>query len=164
MVLGHSRRMVARIAFDQKVETWVRLHVEAFAELGGVPEVIVPDNLKAAVVRAAFGVGGVTALNRSYRELARHYGFRVDPTPVRQPKKKGKVESGVRYVKRNGLAGLAGADVDAARAHLARWIEGIANQRIHGTTQRRPAEVFAAEERDTLRPLPSVSFVPVIWA
>jgi transposase len=118
MVLGHSRRMVARIVFDQKVETWLQLHVEAFAELGGVPEVVVPDNLKAAVIRAAFGVGGAVALNRSYRELARHFGFKVDPAPVRQPKKKGKVESGVRYVKRNGLAGLAGADVDAARAHL----------------------------------------------
>ena len=77
------------------------LHVEAFAELGGVPEVIVPDNLKAAVVRAAFGVGGVTALNRSYRELARHYGFKSRPDAGTAPKKKGKVESGVRYVKRN---------------------------------------------------------------
>jgi transposase len=66
--------MVARIVFDQKVETWLQLHVEAFAELGGVPEVTVPDNLEAAVVRAAFGVGGAVAPNRSYRELARHYG------------------------------------------------------------------------------------------
>jgi transposase len=163
LVLGHSRRMVARIVFDQKVETWLRLHVEAFAELGGVSEVVVPDNLKAAVIRAAFGVGGATALNRSYRELARHYGFKVDPTPVRQPKKKGKVESGVRYVKRNGLAGLAGADVDAARLHLARWVTDIANQRIHGTTQRRPAEVFDAEERAALLPLPAAPFEPVIW-
>jgi transposase len=163
MVLGHSRRMVARIVFDQKVETWLQLHVEAFAELGGVPEVIVPDNLKAAVIRAAFGVGGAVALNRSYRELARHYGFKVDPAPVRQPKKKGKVESGVRYVKQNGLAGLAGADVDAARAQLARWLVEIANQRLHGTTQRRPAEVFEAEERAALRPLPAIPFEPVVW-
>jgi hypothetical protein len=50
-------------------------------------------NLKAAVIRAAFGVGGQTALNRSYRELARHYGFKVDPTPPRSPKKKRKVSS-----------------------------------------------------------------------
>ncbi len=91
MVLGHSRHMVARLVFDQKVATWLQLHVEAFEELGGVPEVVVPDNLKTAVVRAAFGVGGATALNRSYRELARHYGFKVDPAPIYQPKKKGKV-------------------------------------------------------------------------
>lgn len=55
MVLGYSRKMFARIVFDQTVPTWLRLHVEAFAALGGVPRTIVPDNLKAAVVRAAFG-------------------------------------------------------------------------------------------------------------
>ena len=163
MVLGHSRRMVCRLVFDQKTETWLRLHAEAFAELGGVPKVIVPDNLKAAVVRTAFGVGVATALNRSYRELARHYGFKVDPAPVRQPKKKGKVESGVRYVKRNGLVGFNGADVDAVIAHLARWVDDIANQRIHATTQRRPAEVFDAEERAALLPLPVVVYEPVVW-
>jgi transposase len=163
LVLGHSRRMVTRLVFDQKVETWLRLHVEAFVELGGVPATVVPDNLKAAVVRAAFGTEGATALNRSYRELARHYGFKVDPAPVRQPKKKGKVESGVRYVKHNGLAGLDGRDVDEVRAHLARWTDEVANQRIHSTTQRRPAEVFEAEERTALRPLPSAAYEPVVW-
>jgi transposase len=163
MVLGHSRRLVARLCFDQKVETWLRMHVEAFAELGGVPEVIVPDNLKAAVIRAAFGVGGATTLNRSYRELARYYGFKVDPAPVRQPKKKGKVESGVGYVKHNGLAGLAGADADAVRAQLSRWVAEIANQRVHGTTQRRPIDVFEAEERTALRALPAVAYEPVVW-
>lgn len=65
LVLGHSRHMVARIVFDQKVATWPWLHVEAFEELGGVPEVLVPDNLNAAVVPASFRVGGATALNRS---------------------------------------------------------------------------------------------------
>jgi transposase len=73
MTLGFSRHMVARIVFDQKIETWLRLHIECFEELGGVPKTIVPDNLKAAVIRAAFGVDEETALNRSYRVLARHY-------------------------------------------------------------------------------------------
>jgi transposase len=82
MVLGWSLHMVARLDFDQCTETWLRCHVEAFAELGGVPAVIVPDNLKAAVIRAAFGAGDPTVLNRSYRELARHYGFKNDPTPA----------------------------------------------------------------------------------
>jgi hypothetical protein len=86
MVLGFSRHMFARIVFDQKTTTWLALHVEAFDELGGVPRVLVPDNLKAAVIRAAFGADGPSALNRSYRELARHYGFKVDPTPPRAPK------------------------------------------------------------------------------
>lgn len=81
MVLGHSRHMFAKIVFNQRTETWLQLHVEAFAFFGGVPEVIVPDNLKAAVIRAFFGVGDDPALNRSYRELARHYGCKIDPTP-----------------------------------------------------------------------------------
>ena len=82
LVLAFSRRVVARIVFDQRIETWLRVHVEVFTELGGVPRTIVPDNLKAAVIRAAFGVDGAASLNRSYRELARHHGFKIDPAPI----------------------------------------------------------------------------------
>ncbi|MEE9382918.1 MAG: hypothetical protein V3V08_05835 [Nannocystaceae bacterium] len=56
LVLGHSRHRVDRIVFDQKIETWLQLHVEAFEELGGVCRTVVPDNLKTAVIRAAVGV------------------------------------------------------------------------------------------------------------
>jgi transposase len=99
MTLGFSRHMYADLVFDQKLTTWLRLHVLAFEFFGGIPRVVVPDNLKAAVVRAAFSVDEDAVLNRSYRELARYYGFQIDPTPPRAPKKKGKVEAGVRYVK-----------------------------------------------------------------
>jgi transposase len=104
MTLGHSRHMHCQLAFDQKVATWVRLHVEAFESFGGVPRVIVPDNLKAAVIRAAFAADDDPAIQRTYRELARHYGFRIDPAPPRSPEKKGKVESNAKYVKGNFLA------------------------------------------------------------
>lgn len=163
MVLGHSRHMVARLVFDQKIETWLRLHVEAFAELGGVPATIVPDNLKAAVVRAAFDASEVSGLNRSYRTLARHYGFKVDPTPPRSPQKKGKVESGVKYVKRNFLAGRDAADIDELRRDLGRWTREIAGQRTHGTTGRKPLEVFEGEERTALRPLPETAYEVIVW-
>lgn len=163
MVLGCSRHMVARIVFDQKVETWLRLHVEAFEELGGVIEVVVPDNLKSAVVRAAFGVDGPTALNRSYRELARHYGFKVDPAPPRQPKKKGKVEAAVKYVKGNFFKGQEELDVEKLRPQLGRWVVEIAGTREHGTTGKRPREAFEREERAALKPLPSKRFEPVVW-
>jgi hypothetical protein len=163
MVLGYSRHMFAKIVFDQTTETWLRLHVEAFEELGGVVEVVVPDNLKAAVVRAAFGVGGSTALNRSYRELARHYGFKVDPTPAYAPEKKGKVESGVKYVKGNFFRGRANQDVDAVAPALRRWVYEIAGTREHGTTRRRPLEVFRDLEHAVLRPLPALRFEPVVW-
>lgn len=163
MVLGHSRHMVARLVFDQTVTTWQRLHVEAFEELGGVPEVVVPDNLKAAVVRAAFGVGGATSLNRSYREVARHYGFKVDPAPVYQPKKKGKVESAVKYVKGNFFRGQKELDVAVLRQMLARWVREIAGTREHGTTRRRPLDVFESEEKQALKALPERRFAPVVW-
>lgn len=163
MVLGYSRHMFARVVFDQKTETWLRLHVEAFAAFGGVVETVVPDNLKAAVVRAAFGIDEETGLNRSYRELARHYGFKVDPAPPGAPKKKGKVESGVKYVKRNGLRGREGEDVNVVNRGLDRWIVEIAGTRSHGTTGRRPLTVFEAEERPALQPLPLGSYDVVEW-
>jgi transposase len=162
MVLAYSRRMVVRICFDQKIETWLRVHVEAFAELGGVVSTVVPDNLKAAVVRAAFGVDGAASLNRSYRELARHYGFKIDPAPIYQPKKKGKVESGVKYVKQNFFVGRDGDDVDEIVSALQRWVDEIANVRDHGTTRRRPIDLFVVE-REVMRKLPEHRFELVTW-
>ncbi len=163
MVLGHSRHMVVRIVFDQKTETWLRVHVEAFKELGGVVKVVVPDNLKAAVIRAAFGVDGPTSLNRSYRELARHFDFTIDPAPRYQPKKKGKVESGVKYVKNNFFKGREGEDVQDVACKLHNWVYEVAGMRDHGTTARRPLEVFKQEELPCLDPLPLTPFEMVVW-
>lgn len=163
-VLGYSRHMVVRIVFDQKIETWLRVHVEAFEELGGVPRVIVPDNLKAAVIRTAFGASDEVVLNRAYRELARHYGFKIDPTPPYSPEKKGKVESGVKYVQRNFMRPRADQkDVDVLRLELARWVREIAGMRVHGSTGRRPLEVFEQRERSALIPLPIKPWTPVLW-
>lgn len=163
MTPGFSRHMVARLVFDQKVETWLHLHIECFEELGGVPKTLVPDNLKAAVVRAAFGIDEETALNRSYRELARHYGFVVDPMPPRSPEKKGKVEASVRYVKHNYFKAHAPQDVRDARTGLQRWLVEIAGLRRHGTTGRRPAEVFAQVEKPLLSALPRGRMELVAW-
>jgi transposase len=164
MVLCYSRHQFARIVFDQKSTTWLRLHAEAFSAFGGVPKVIVPDNLKAAVVRAAFGLTEDPGLNRSYVELARHYGFQVDPTPPADPEKKGKAEAGVKYAKRNFMKPREkGEDVTAANRDLDRWVREIAGTRSHGTTGRKPIEVFEQEEREKLLPLPPLGFVPVIW-
>ena len=163
MVLGYSRHQYSELVFDQRTVTWLELHQRAFARLGGVPRVIVPDNLKAAVIRAAFGVSGVPELNRSYRELARHYGFRVDPTPPRSPEKKGKVESGVKYVKNNFLRGRQDQELGELNRELARWVQDIAGTRVHGTTGQRPLEVFTTEERAHLLPLPTKRYESVVW-
>lgn len=164
LVLGHSRHMFARVVFDQRAETWQQLHVAAFQALGGVPRVIVPDNLKAAVVKAAFRQNEDPALNRGYVELARHYGCKIDPTPPRDPEKKGKVEAGVKYVMRSFFATVdEGLDIDALNRRLHAWTLEIAGMRVHGSTHRRPLEVFEEEERHALLPLPTRPFVPVIW-
>jgi len=163
LVLAYSRWMFARIVFDQKVETWLRLHVEAFTTLGAVPRTLVPDNLKAAVVRAAFGVDEPAALNRSYRELARYYDCKIDPAPPRAPEKKGRVESGVGYGKHSFFKGRHGDDAHETAKQLERWLETIANVRDHGTTRRRPIDVLETEERAHLLPLPAKPFELVLW-
>lgn len=163
MVLAFSRHMFAKVVFDQKVDTWLSLHVEAFEQLGGVVHTVVPDNLKAAVVRAAFSPAETSELNRSYRELARHYGFKIDPTPPYAPRKKGKVEAGVKYVKGNFFVGRDGDDVTCTRRELDRWVVEIAGQRVHGTTRQRPLELFERVERPALRPLPPKPFESVVW-
>lgn len=164
MVLSYSRHQFARICFDQKTETWLKLHAEAFEHFGGVPEVIVPDNLKSAVIRAAFSPSDPTALNRSYRELARHYGFKISPTPPRSPQKKGKVESGVKYVKNNFFASRPDErSADVLGRELSRWVMEVAGQRIHGTTRERPLSAFELIERVALRPLPARRPDFVIW-
>lgn len=163
MTLGFSRHMYVDLVFDQRIETWLALHVRAFAHFGGVPAVLVPDNLKAAVVRAAFGVEHTAVLNRSYCELARHYGFRIDPTPPRSPEKKGKVERAVRYVKGSFLSTWESVDVDIDREALARWAAEVAAKRRHGTTGRAPIELFEEQERAALMALPAQRFELVLW-
>jgi transposase len=163
MTLCYSRHQFCRVSFDQRADTWQELHVQAFEAFGGFPQTVVPDNLKAAVIRAAFGIGDNPSLNRSYRELAKHYGFKIDPTPPRDPKKKGRVESGVKYVKNNFFKPRELSDIGEANRELDRWVMEIAGKRVHGTTGRRPLEVFEQEEQPALQALPPTRFEPVVW-
>lgn len=163
MVLGFSRRLYCELVFDQKIETWLWLHVEAFQYFGGLPRVLVPDNLKAAVVRCAFGIDGDPVLNRSYFELARHFGFQIDPTPPVSPEKKGKVERSGRYVKGNFLSTWTSVDIHEDRHALRRWCLEIADRRTHGVTKRRPIELFEEIERAVLMPQPALRWDPLVW-
>jgi transposase len=161
LVLACSRHLYAELVFDQRVETWLLCHRHAFEFLGGVPERIVLDNLKAAILHAG---AHDPVVQRAYRECAQHYGFRIDPNPPRTPHLKGKVEQGgVHYVKRNFLAGRAPAPVDELNRKLRQWCIEVAGQRVHGTTKRRPLEQFEQLERAALRPLPSVPYDLAVW-
>jgi len=99
MTLSWSRHQYVEFVFDQKLETWLSLHRNALTFFGGVPERLVIDNLKAAIVRACFYD---PQAQQAYRECAEHYGFLISPCRPRTPEHKGKVEQGgVHYVKRN---------------------------------------------------------------
>jgi hypothetical protein len=162
MVLAWSRHLYAELVFDQRVETWLLCHRHAFEAFGGAPARVVPDNLKAAIVRASFHD---PVAQRSYRECAEHYGFLIDPHPPRTPRLKGKVEQGgVHYVKRNFLAGRTPPQpLDELNRALRAWTAQTAGQRVHGTTKQRPLEQFELAERAALRPLPAVPYDPAAW-
>ena len=161
LLLSWSRHLYAELVYDQSVETWLLAHRHAFEAWGGVPGRIVPDNLKAAIVRAGFTE---PLAQRAYRECATHYGFLIDPHPPRMPQHKGKVEGGVHSVKRNFLAGRDPAPTDLLNRLLAQWCRETAGQRIHGTTKTPPLERFTTVEQAALRPLPATPYDLAVWA
>jgi transposase len=154
-ILSYSRHQYAEFVFDQKVPTWLALHRRAFESFGGVPKRVVPDNLKAAVRKVLLYD---PVLSEAYRRLALHYGFLVSPTMPRTPRHKGKVESGVHYVKRNFLAGRTFVDLHTANQRLAHWVQNVAGPRIHGTTRQPPLKLFNEHEQAALQPLPVTPF------
>jgi transposase len=153
--LSFSRHQYAEFVFDQKVSTWIALHRRAFESWGGVPQRIVPDNLKAAVARVLIHD---PVLGEAYRRLAQHYGFLVSPTRPGTPEHKGKVENGIHYVKRNFMAGQEFADIHIANQRLRVWVQERAGTRQHGTTHQPPLALFQAHEQKALLPLPPEPF------
>ena len=161
MTLSCSRHQYVEFVFDQSVATWCRCHRAAFEFFGGVPRRVVLDNLKAAIVRAVLYDPEV---QRTYRELAEHYGFLIAPCRPRTPEHKGKVEQGgVHYVSRNCLAGRAFRDVHDANGHALRWCVETAGRRCHGTIKQQPLVLFETVERGALLPLPATPWAPVTW-
>jgi transposase len=153
--LCYSRHQYAELVFDQKVPTWINLHRRALESFGGVPQRIVPDNLKAAVIQALVYD---PVLGEAYRQLALHYGCIISPTRPATPRHKGKVENGVHYVQRNFMAGQAFADIQCANRHLQAWIREVAGVRNHGTTHQAPLRLFQDVEQAALQPLPGEPF------
>ena len=145
--LGYSRRMYATATRDEKLPAFIRCHVEAFDLFGGVPHEILYDNLKSVVLARDFD-GSRIQWNAQFWDFCRYYGFRPRPHKPYWPQTKGKVESGVKYVKRF-LRGKVFVSRDHLNEILAEWIANVADQRIHGTTHRKPAEMFL-EEQDLL--------------
>ncbi len=152
--LGYSRKSVRFLVFRSSAQTWAELHERAFRRLGGLPRIVVLDNLREGVLTPDIYD---PALNPLYKDLLAHYGVIAMPCRVRDPDRKGKVESGVAHAQKTPLKGLRFETLEAAQSYLDQWEERWADTRIHGTTKRQVAAMFA-EEKPTLVALPLEPF------
>ena len=155
MTLGHSRHGYEEAVWDQRLETFLRLHERAFRDLGGVATVVRHDNLKAAVVRACFYDPDS---HEVYLAFAAHWGFTPLPTQPRHPQENGKQERSGGYVKDNALKGRRFDSLEAQNTYLQHWNRTIARLRIHGTTRRQVWTHFVEAEQGALQPLATESF------
>lgn len=153
MVLCYSRMMYVEFALSQTMEHFLACHQNAFQFFGGVPESIMLDNLKSAVLLRL--IGQAPTFNPRYLDFAKHYGFTIKPCGVGKGNEKGRVENGVGYVKKNFLAGLALPPFEALNPAAKHWLDTISNVRIHGKTHKQPVALFQ-EER--LKPLPENTY------
>ncbi len=152
--LGYSRKSVRFLVFRSGSRIWAELHEKAFRRLGGATRVVVLDNLKEGVL-----VPDIydPALNPLYRDVLAHYGALALPCRIQDPDRKGKVESGVGHAQKTPLKGLRFESLEEAQKYLDRWETHWADTRIHGTTKRQVAAMFA-EEKPALLPLPLEPF------
>lgn len=155
IVLSHSRKAYSEAVWRQTTEAFVACLENAFAHFGGVPKRLVIDNLKAAVAR---GDWYDPEVHPKLQSFARHYGTVFLPTRPYTPRHKGKIESGVKYVKRNALRGRMFTSLAEENEFLLRWETQVADQRIHGTTKQQVETLFDQAERRALAPLPVERF------
>lgn len=161
MVLSYSRQAYYEVVRDQRVSTFIRCQRHAFEYFGGVPQRVKLDNLKAGVMAPSFYE---PVLQHQYAEFLSHYGCAGTPCRVRKPEHKGKVESGVDYVKKNFFRRLDPDDRlwEGLQGKLAIWTEK-ANGRRHGTTRKIVSEEFEAVEKAALLPLPAQRYEFLRW-
>jgi transposase len=151
--LGYSRTMMAEAAVDQKLGTLLRMHEEAFRQLGGVPEEILYDRMK--TVWLDTDERGEIVWHPVFLDFARYWGFTPRLCRPYRAQTKGKVESGVKYIRRNFLCGLQGREpscLSDLNGQLRSWVWEVANQRVHGTTHEQVAARWDVDQR-SLQPL-----------
>lgn len=159
MVLAFSRHMYAEIVLRQDVETWLGCHRRAFEWFNGVPKKILLDNAKCAITKACYHD---PVVQRSYAEFAQGYGFIISPCPPYDAPKKGRVESGVKYVKNNFVPLRDFPHIVNANQQLKTWLLETAGNRTHGSTHEKPLTLFETE-RLFLKPLPDNPPELAVW-
>jgi transposase len=155
-VLCYSRLCYIEFSLAQRKADFYRALVHALEFIGGLPRKLIFDNLKAAVLN---GSGRTACLHPEFLALCGHYCLEAVPCARRDPESKGMVEAGVRYVKRNALAGreeelTRWEDYGPLAVY---WRDQVANVRLHERTRERPVDRFE-KERPLLRPLPAIPF------
>jgi transposase len=156
----YSRHTFVYPTYRQTLNDVIAGFEAAWAFFGGVFAVVIPDNMK-AIVDKADPVD--PKLNDAFREYAQARGFAVDPTRIRSPRDKPRVERAVSYTQSNFFAGEHFRDISDCRARAEHWCAETAGMRVHGTTRCRPAEVFAADEQPKLKPVPDEAFDIPTW-
>ena len=150
MTLGCSRRLFARGTRDEKLSSFIGCHEAAFGHFGGIPHELLYDNPRTVVLTRDFA-GSRIDWNPVFWDFSTYRGFRPRLCRPYRAQTKGKVESGVKYVKRF-LRGKAFRSLDHLNEALSNWIVTVADERIHGTTHRRPSEMFLEEKGLLLDP------------
>jgi transposase len=153
LTLGYSRKSVRLLVWRSSSRVWAELHEQAFRRLGGCPRLVVLDNLREGVIVADIYDPTLNPL----RDVLAHYGVVAMPCRIQDPDRKGKVEAGVGHAQKTPLKGLRFESLEKAQAYLDRWEERWADTRIHGTTKRQVAVMFA-EEKPSLLKLPLEPF------
>jgi transposase len=138
MTLGWSRAMYLEFTVSADAAWWLRCHVHAFRYFGGVPRVVLHDNLKTAVLER--DADGTIHWNQRYLDFAAYYGFTPRACQPYRAKTKGKVESGVHYVRINFWLGLHHTGLADLNRQALTWLDNVANLRIHGTTHEVPMQ------------------------
>lgn len=161
-VMGASNYTFAEATWSQSLPDWIGSHVRAFRYLGGVPELVVPDNLRSGVSKAH---RYEPDLNPTYQDMATHYGVAIVPARVRRPKDKAKAENGVLVVERWILAALRHrqffslAELNAAIGALLIKLNDRTFRKLPGCRR----EHFQQIDRPALRPLPVEPYVYAEW-
>ncbi len=153
LTLGYSRKSVWLLSWRSSSKIWVDLHERAFRSLGGTTKTLVLDNLREGVIKPDTYD---PVLNTLFKAFLEHYDVVAIPARVRDPNRKGKVESAVGYAQTR-FVGKLFASLGEAQAYVDEWAATFANTRVHGTTKRRVDEMFA-EEQHALRALPTEPF------
>lgn len=160
MTLCWSRHQYAELIVHQDIETWLNCHQKAFDWFGGVVDKLIIDNPKCAITKACYHDPEV---QRSYESLAQSYGFLISACPPRDPQKKGRVESGVKYVKGNFLPLRQFRSLQDANIQLQAWVLGTAGNRIHGSVFEKPLTRFEEIEKNQLKSLPATGPDLGVW-